>query len=159
MAIDNLGRLYVGDNFGRVLAYPASLFNGSPATAVAGYTVNTTTQAITKNIVSPTGIFVTSDNRVGVVDGIYCRIQMLPSVDTWPSPSSKTQISPAAAAVLPVANTDTSSVQFSRYINAGNAARYDYAVEIDDFLSAPAATLRRAGKAQGIVGSNERDRP
>jgi uncharacterized protein (TIGR03437 family) len=123
IAMDSLGRLYVGDGLGRVLAYPASLFNGAPATAVAGFVLSTATQQVKNNTVlaSVGSVFVTSDNRVGVVDGTFCRILMLPTVDTWPAPTSKTALSPQAATVLPQGNLDISSVQYSHYINAGNA--------------------------------------
>src|SRR5581483_10636547 len=59
-----------------------------------------------------------------VVDPIYCRIMLFPSVDTpnaWPSPATRTGPSPQASAIFPQANTDLAIVLPSHYINAGNA--------------------------------------
>ncbi len=127
LAIDAQNRLYVADTLNRVVVYPANVSaNGSSAQWVAG-AVGTPapTQAVLNNtlINGPSGIFVTTDgtNRVGIVDSVWCRITLFPAVDSWPSPQTRTGPSPAAIAVFPQANQDTTSVLTSHYVNAGNA--------------------------------------
>jgi uncharacterized protein (TIGR03437 family) len=127
LAIDSRNRLYVADGLSRVLVFPANVSaNGSPAQFIAGAPalVPPAQSQTVKNstaMSSPSGLFLTSDGRVGVVDAFYCRIMLFPAVDSWPSPATRTGPSPVAAAVFPQSNTDITSVLPVHYTNAGNA--------------------------------------
>jgi uncharacterized protein (TIGR03437 family) len=131
LAIDAQNRLYVADTLNRVLVYPANVSaNGTPAQFIAGVpplqVTTPTPQNILNNILmyAPAGLFVTAEGRVGVVDAVYCRIMLFPSVDTpnaWPSPQTRTGPSPQATAIFPQVNADVASVILSHYTNGGNA--------------------------------------
>ena len=87
------------------------------------------TQAVLNNmrLAGPTGLFITSDGHVGVVDSVWSRISLFPPVDSpaspWPSPQTRTGPSPASHShgIFPAANQDITSVLTSHYVNAGNA--------------------------------------
>jgi uncharacterized protein (TIGR03437 family) len=99
LALDAGGRLFVGDQLGRVLVYAGGLRTGVPATRILGVVVNVQGQPPRPpvnefSLETTEGLFVVN-NSLFVVDTLVHRIVRYDPYDTWPE---ETQLAPAPAA-------------------------------------------------------------
>ena len=154
VAVDAQGRVYVADNYARVLVF-SNLVPGASASFVAGMlgTAPNPGQTVINNtrIGNAVGVFVTGDGRVGVVDTAFSRLMVFPAVTAWPqNPLTATAPSPQAPAggIIPAANVDITIATLAHYQNGGNQESSSGTLNLPTF-----ATFNKATNELFVVDS------
>lgn len=114
IAVDSEGRVFVADDYSRVLVYTGPYFNGKDATRLLGVGTPTPGQPLVApnpfNVATPIGVFMIGE-RPAVVDAGYNRVLIWDPYSAWPAETEQ-QIAPPARFVL--GQADFTSVRPNR---------------------------------------------